>query len=241
MTTKPKWFYDEMIHSGVDYNDAAQVEVYDSRHRKFRDYKRASEAIIKLLGLTSEHTVIDMGAGTGAFALHAAKHCKRIYAVDVSKVMLDYCRQKAERAGLKNIVFCHGGFLTYEHDAEPADAMVSVAALHHLPDFWKFVGLRRAAEMLRKGGRLFLFDVAFPAEIDDYESRFDNWVKSTAQMVDEELASEVETHIRDEYSTFDWVMEGFLERAGFKIDSAEYANEFRATYICTKLWSSTNP
>ena len=238
MTTKPKWYYDEMKHSGVDYSSPAQVKAYDSRHQKLRDYQKNSEAIINLLELTSKHTVIDMGAGTGAFALHAAKHCNKIYAVDVSKAMLDYSRQKAEEAGLTNIVFCHGGFLTYEHGEEPADAMVSVGVLHHLPDFWKLVGLRRAVEMLKTGGRLYLFDIVFPSEIAGYEERFDEWVQSIATKAGLDFASEVETHmethIRDEYSTCDWIMEGLLSRAGFRIDNAQYTDGFGATYICTK-------
>jgi len=229
-----KWFYDEMKHAGVDYADPAQVQVYDERHQKFRDYEKASADIINQLGLGAEHAVIDMGAGTGAFALHAAPRCKQVYAVDVSPAMLDCARQKAERAGLKNIAFCHGGFLTYEHRAEPADAMVSVAVLHHLPDFWKLVGLKRAAKMLAPGGRLYLFDVVFPSNMDDYTACFDGWIQSMAEQVGADFAAEAETHIRDEYSTYDWVMEGFLERAGFQIDRAEYADGFGATFLCTK-------
>jgi putative AdoMet-dependent methyltransferase len=154
--------------------------------------------------------------------------------VDVSQAMVDYARQKAEQAGLKNVVFCHGGFLTYEHAGEPADALVSIAVLHHLPDFWKLVGLSRASEMLKPGGRLYLFDVVFPSDITGYEARFDDWIDSFSRDVDPDFAVEVETHIRDEHSTYAWIMEGLLERAGFRIDSAEYADGFGATYICTK-------
>ena len=175
-----------------------------------------------------------MGAGTGAFALYAAPKCKHIYAVDVSQPMLDYSRQKAEQLGLQNITFCHGGFLTYEHQAELADAMVSVAVLHHLPDFWKLVGLQRAANMLKPGGRLLLFDVVFPSDMTGYEARFDGWIQSMAEKVGAEFAAEAETHIRDEYSTFDWIMEGLLNRAGFRIDQAEYMDGFGATYLCAK-------
>jgi ubiquinone/menaquinone biosynthesis C-methylase UbiE len=231
---RPLWFYDEMKHAGVDYADPAQAQVYDERHQKFRDYEKASAAIINQLGLGAEHTVIDMGAGTGAFALHAAPRCKQVYAVDVSPAMLDCARQKAEQAGLKNIVFCHGGFLTYEHRAEPADAMVSVAVLHHLPDFWKLVGLKRAEKMLGPRGRLYLFDVVFPSNMVDYVACFEGWIQSMAEKVGADFAAEAETHIRDEYSTYDWVMEGFLERAGFQIDRAEYADGLGATFLCTK-------
>jgi ubiquinone/menaquinone biosynthesis C-methylase UbiE len=151
MNTNPAWFYNEIQHSGVDYSDPAQVAVYDQRHEKFRDYEKVTTAVIQRLALGPEHTVIDMGAGTGAFALHIARRCQWVYAVDVSRAMLDYARQKAERAGLKNVSFCHGGFLSYEHTCEPADAIVSAAALHHLPDFWKQVGLRRLTAMLKPG------------------------------------------------------------------------------------------
>ena len=154
MPARPNWFYDEIKHAGVDYSDPAQVAVYDSRHQKFRDYEKSAEAVINAIGIGPEHTVIDMGAGTGAFASYAAACCKTVYAVDVSAAMLDYARRKAENAGRTNIVFCQAGFLTYEHQAPPADVMVSVAALHHLPDFWKLVGLRRAAQDVETGGQV---------------------------------------------------------------------------------------
>ena len=234
MATTQRWFYDEMKHAGVDYADPAQAQVYDERHEKFRDYRRTSEAILKRLGLGAEHTVIDIGAGTGAFTVLAAIHCKRVYAVGVSPAMLDCARIKAKQLGLTNILFCPGGFLTYVHAAEPADAIVSIAALHHLPDFWKQIGLKRAAGMIKPGGQLYLFDVVFPSDTDDYAACFDEWIGSMAQKVGREFAIEAETHIRDEFSTFDWIMQGLLERAGFRIDQAEYENGFGASFLCTR-------
>ena len=235
MRHHPTWLYDEIKHAGVDYSDPAQVAVYDSWHQKFRDDQKGAEAIITALQMKPEHTVIDMGVGTGAFTIYASPHCKTVYAVDVSPVMLDYTRQKAEKAGLTNIVFCHGGFLTYEHQAPAVDAIVSVAVLHHLPDFWKLVGLQRVALMLKPGGRLYLFDVVFPAEMTDHEARLSAWVDSMSETVGADFATEAEAHLRDEYSTYDWVMEGLLDRAGFRIDDATYADGFGATYLCTQV------
>ena len=227
------WFYDEFKHSGVDYADSDQVAVYDQRHQRFRDYKKFAEAVMACLNLGPEATVIDLGAGTGAFSLNAAPHYKTVYAVDVSDAMLAYIRQKAEQAGLSNVVFCKGGFLTYE-PATPVDAVVSSAALHHLPDMWKWVGLLNVAKMLKPGGKFYLFDVVFPM-MEDYAACFGGWVDTFAEKVGPEFAAEVETHIRDEFSTFDWVMEGLLRRAGFHIDSAEYDDQLGATYLCTKI------
>jgi len=231
---EPGWQYNELKSCGVNYNSVLCALSYDVHHGKFRDYQRESEEMIALLGLDTDKTVIDMGCGTGAFAVHAAKHSRKVYAVDVSKAMLRCARRKARKARLNNIEFHRGGFLTYNHEAKPVDAIVSTAVLHHLPDFWKLMGLRRLAQMLKIGGRLYLFDVVFSFNIDDYESRLNKWTKSTAERIGPAFAAEVKTHIREEYSTFDWVMEGFFERAGFVVEKANYKNDFMVAYLCTR-------
>jgi putative AdoMet-dependent methyltransferase len=233
MMQRPNWFYDEFKYSGVDYTDTAQVAVYDTRHQRFRDYQKFSEAVMAGLDLGRDATVVDLGVGTGAFTLYAAPYYQTVYAVDVSDAMLAYTRQKVEAAGLDNVVFCKGGFLTYQHQGEPVDAVVSSAVLHHLPDAWKWAGLLNVADTLKPGGRFYLFDVVFPTT-REYTACFDGWVKGFVTQVGQEFANEIETHIRDEYSTFDWIMEGLLRRAGFQIDSVTYDNGLGATYLCTK-------
>ena len=231
----PEWYRDENFPAGVDYTDIAQVEVYDKRHQRFRDYEAFTDHIIESIGIQPDHTVIDLGAGTGAFVLNAASRCKNIYAVDVSQTMLDYLRQKADAQGIENIVYCHGGFLTYDHTTAPVDAVVSSAALHHLPDFWKLVGLRRVAQMIKTGGRLYLMDVVFSFAPEELHEHIDGWIDGFVKTVGEEFREEIVTHVRDEFSTFDWVMEGILERAGFRIDSITVSDAFTSTYLCTRL------
>lgn len=233
-SVSPAWQFDERSAAGVDYQNVDLARKYDARHQRFRDYRKDARGIVERLGLGPDSTVIDMGAGTGAFAVPAAEICKRIYAVDVSGAMLDVCREKARAAGLDNVVCRQGGFLTYEHPDPPVDAIVSVAALHHLPDFWKAMAMRRCADLLRPGGRLFLFDIVFPSAIEDLESRLDAWIRAVAEKAGAEMAAEAETHVRSEFSTCDWIMEGILERAGFAIESAKYAEGFQATYLCVR-------
>lgn len=232
--SNPNWQYDEMKHCGVDFSDPKLVEEYDNNHQKFRNYERDTEIVVKMLGLKPEYNVIDIGSGTGAFSLYAAKYCKLIHAVDVSEAMIEYTKQKADKMGIKNIVFHHGGFLTYKHQDDPVDAIVCSAALHHLPDFWKFFGLKRINEMLKPNGIFFLFDIVFPSDIADYETMFNNWIQFTASKVGDEFAKEAETHIRDEHSTYDWIMEGLLKRAGFQINNMQYTDQVNAIYICSK-------
>jgi putative AdoMet-dependent methyltransferase len=234
MNPAPRWQYDELKFSGVDYSSIEQVAAYDSMHKKFRDYAKSSDEIIRKLALDSNSTVIDLGSGTGAFALHAAKRCRTVYAVDISVAMLEYCRQQAEQDGLNNIMFCQGGLLTYEHAGEPADATVCVAVLHHLPDFWKVAALTRIRQMLKPGGRFYLFDIVFPSREPHLPQKIDDWVKAIETVADARLAEEAVIHVRDEFSTYDWIMEGLLRQSGFQVDAVEYGKGFQTAYVCTK-------
>ncbi len=230
----PAWRYDELKSCGVDFNRFFVARRYDAYHQTFRDYRRETEEIVASLGLDGSATVLDMGCGTGAFAIHAASHCRKVYAVDIAQAMLRRARRKAKKAGLTNLEFRRGGFLTYEHTDEPVDAIVSVAALHHLPGFWKLVGLHRMASMLKPEGRLYLFDVVFSFEIGRYVSSVERFIEKMSVRTSPDGRRAAETHVREEHSTCGWIMEGLLERAGFRIDDADYKDDFLASYLCTK-------
>lgn len=76
--------------------------------------------------------------------------------------------------------FHQTGFLTYEHLAEPIYFVVIKAALHHLPDFWKQVGLLRIEAMLKPGGILYLRDAVFSFAPSDYQSAINTWIDRVA-------------------------------------------------------------
>jgi ubiquinone/menaquinone biosynthesis C-methylase UbiE len=150
MTVLPKWFYNEFQQIGVDFEDTARVEAYD--HNQRSSSEEAERELVEWLGISVGHIVIDLGAGTGTFAIQASKAGARVHAVDVSPTMLAYTQQKAHAINAQNIQFHHAGFLSYEHRGDRADFIVTKAAFHHLPDFWKMVALLRMASMLKAGG-----------------------------------------------------------------------------------------
>lgn len=230
MKKTAKWFYDEFEHCGVDYSDTAIVDEYDERHEKFRDFEAETKIIIELLGLKSTDTVIDLGCGTGGITIYLARYLNKVYAVDISQTMLERCRDKCTRAGLKNVEFHQGGFLNYEHKTEPVDAIFSQVALHHLPDMWKQVAMLRCYDMLKPGGLFMLVDVVFSFPPREYEQKIDKWVEDHVR----EVGPEALTHIKEEYSTMDWVMEGILERAGFVIEQIQDRQSFIKVYVCRK-------
>jgi hypothetical protein len=126
--------------------------------------------------------------------------------------------------------------LTYEHDGDLADFVITKAALHILPDFWKMVAFVRVASMLKAGGILYLRHVIFSFPPTEYETSINAWIERVAKPGGEGwTARDYEMHVREEHSTFAWVIEGMLSRAGFNIAEANYLTPTAAEYLCIKL------
>lgn len=230
---QPDWYLDELAYAGDEHLDPAYIATYD---RKAGTVPTEDVAALRGLGLDATSVLVDLGAGTGTFALAAAPHCRRVVAVDVSAAMLAATAAKAERLHLTNVETIHAGFLSYEHRGESADFVYSRNALHHLPDFWKGLALTRVAEMLRPGGIFYLRDLVFCFDPSDAGSVIEEWLaRAPAKPEEGWTRPELATHVRDEYSTFSWLLEPLLERAGFAIQEAQYrASGTFAAYICVK-------
>lgn len=229
------WQYDEFKHRGIDYSKVEQAEIYDERHQMFRDFRKEFDGMMAFLEIDRPETMtlIDLGCGTGALSVMAAARFRSVCAVDVSEAMLDQARGKA--AGkFDNIVFAHGGFLTYRHTCDAADVVVTKMALHHLPDFWKQIALLRINRMLKPGGRFYLYDVVFRFAPAEYAARIGAWIEGLEAVAGERFRCEIEAHIRNEYSTFDWVLKGMLERAGFAVEKDRSSDGFLCEYACRK-------
>ena len=229
--TIPNWQYHEPDHPGADFDVLA--EIYDRNMQKYRDIQAEIREILSFLDLRPDQTVLEIGTGTGEFALAAARHCSKVYAVDLSEGMLRYAEKKARSRGVKNVEFLQGGFLTYQHPT-PVDAVVTQLALHHLPDFWKQVALMRIADMLRDSGKLCLRDVVFNFDIKDHENLVENYISRASETMGDEFAGRIAAHVKNEYSTMDWIMEGMIERAGLKVVRKEYKDGFIGAYFCIK-------
>ncbi|MBN2132318.1 MAG: class I SAM-dependent methyltransferase [Sedimentisphaerales bacterium] len=225
----PEWQWNEMQQVGTDYADVAEVEAYDRRMATFRDVDCENRSVLAALSLAPGSSVLEIGCGTGRFARMAAAQGHAVTAADVSKAMLDYVAARAEKEGLR-IDVQHAGFLTLPLAPEGYDAVVSVAALHHLPDVWKAVALRRIHRGLKPGGQFILRDVVFAPADDDFDGCFARFVNS----FDESMRSGAAGHVAAEYSTLDWIMAGLLKRAGFTILSARQEGESFTAYHCRK-------
>ncbi len=230
---RPDWALDELAYAGDEHLDPEYVTTYD---RKAATDPTEDLTLLGSLGLGESSVIVDLGAGTGTFALAAAPLCQRVVAVDVAPAMLATMSANVEQLGLTNVEVVRAGFLSYEHRDAPADFVYSRNALHHLPDFWKALALKRIADMLGPGGVLRLHDLVFSFEPHEAESAIEAWLAGARERPEDGWTrSELETHVREEYSTFSWLLEPMLERAGFRIQQVDYRpSRTYAAYTCVK-------
>ncbi len=234
MKKNPDWYFKEK-QIGVDYLDSKIAGEYDKEHQSFRNFKAEAEDILEKLKITEEDVVLDFGCGTGGIALNLTPFCKKVICVDLSSEMLDILESKAIKQNITNIETHINGFLTYHHEGDKVDKIVSKFALHHLPDFWKSIALLKMANTLKTGGKLYLSDVVFTFEPSDHESSIKGMIEDMRDMASDSMVDETITHIKEEFSTYDWVIEGLLEKAGFSIDSKIMEDQNYLTYVCSKL------
>jgi ubiquinone/menaquinone biosynthesis C-methylase UbiE len=227
------WLLDELAHAGPEHLDPEFVAGYE-RKQGHPDPGEDLDALAGQ-GLDAGATVVDLGAGTGRFALAAARRFRQVTAVDVSPAMLAVLRERAAAAGLSNLTCVQAGFLSYDHAGPPADAVHTRNALHQLPDFWKAMALERIARLLRPGGVLRLRDLIYdfrPAEAGEVLRR---WLEGAADdPARGYTADDLAEHIRGEHSTFRWLLEPMLAATGFEVVAAEFRGSVYGAYTCRR-------
>ncbi|MCF0234972.1 MAG: hypothetical protein HUK22_08365 [Thermoguttaceae bacterium] len=90
--------------------------------------------------------------------------------------------------------------------------------------------MQKIADFLRPGGVFYLRDVVFTFPIVD-------WREGTQRCLDAMSAAagkEANAHIAAEFSSFDWIIEGALERVGFEIETKVDDTPFLRAYVARK-------
>ena len=231
---RPGWYPEELASAGEEHLDPEYVAAYD---RKAALDPVEDVAIMRAHGLGPESVVVDLGGGTGVFAEAVAPLCGRVVVVDISPAMLTALQARIEQQGLGNIEVVQAGFLSYDHQGEPADFVYSRNALHHLPDFWKAVALTRIAGMLKPGGIFRMHDLVYAFDPQEAPEVFEPWLANARQRPEEGFTRpELETHIRTEYSTFSWLLDPMLEHAGFDVlDVFHRPSRTYSAYTCRRM------
>ena len=105
-----------------------------------------------------------------------------------------------------------------------------------MPDFWKAIALVRIAAILKPGGVLYLRDLVYSFDPDEAEAAIESWLAGASVDAGSGWTRpELETHVREEHSTFKWLLEPMIERAGFTIQDVQHRGSIYAAYTCIKI------
>jgi 2-polyprenyl-3-methyl-5-hydroxy-6-metoxy-1,4-benzoquinol methylase len=219
------WYYNERRRIGLD---TAVVSLCDPEGNS--DLR--ARAALAMLGVKPGWRVADIGCGNGILACEAALMGAEVDAIDISPAMLQLAELHAlsRRATIRTRAM---GLLSFTYEPNSYDLIVSEFTLHHLPDFWKAVALARIFAALKPGANFYLRDMVFVSMPDGAERSVEQWADFNIKNQDFERDSVV-THMRDEYSTFGWVIERMLTEAGFTLVSADYHAPLHGTYLLQK-------
>jgi ubiquinone/menaquinone biosynthesis C-methylase UbiE len=130
---------------------------YDRAIRRWTRERRWREATLRYLAPAAGETIVDVGCGTGTFAVLAKRSQPdaHVIGIDPDEEALSIARAKA-RAASAMVEYRRG----FAQDLPPgaADAIVSSLVLHQVPLPGKQQMLAAMHAALRPGGRLILVD-----------------------------------------------------------------------------------
>jgi 2-polyprenyl-3-methyl-5-hydroxy-6-metoxy-1,4-benzoquinol methylase len=219
------WYYNERGRIGLE---PAVASIYGSND----DGDLRARAALNMLGVKKGWRIADIGCGNGVLATEAALMGAEVDAIDISPAMLAlaeiYSRDRRAQVRIQS-----AGLLSFAYQPNSYDLIVSEFTLHHLPDFWKAVAMSRIFAALKPGANFYLRDIVFVSMPDGSERSVEQWADFNTK--NHAFARDsVVTHMRDEYSTFGWVMERMLTEVGFTLLAADYHAPLHGTYLLQK-------
>ena len=174
--------------------------------------------------------VVELGVGTGRIAVPTAAAGVEVIGVDSSAGMLAVCRERAELAGVAELVDLRLGDLRRPPVAERVRLVTSPfrSFLHLEDDEARLAALRTARELLVPGGRL-AFDVFEPSR-EDIDETHGRWLEREPGIFERadwdaggrRLTLSVRGEQGETTMTLAWISPGewraLLERAGFAVE-----------------------
>lgn len=173
--------------------------------------------------------VVELAVGTGRIAVPTAAAGIRVIGIDSSPGMLEVCRERAELAGVAELLDLRLGDLA-DPPVEERVRLVTCpfrSYLHLLDDDARLRALRAARSLLVPGGRL-VFDVFAPAA-DDIQETHGRWLEREPGIFEradwDTRARTLTLSVRGEAGattfTLAWLSpdewRALLERAGFQV------------------------
>jgi len=142
--------YHEQLYSGFAQSHFAREAVRALR-------RHMVSHVVKLLPQGRASVVLSLGCGIGDTELLLAPHVGHIIGVDLSPSGVRQANADAARLGITNAEFREGSFEEMR-DLPPADLVVAIFFLHHLPDEVLSGTPAQLQRILKPGGMFYSLD-----------------------------------------------------------------------------------
>lgn len=107
------------------WNGPESAHYVDHADRYDRQLRPVTDALIERAALEPWHRVLDVGCGSGATALVAARHARSVLGVDLSAPLVAVATDRARSASLDHADFLVADAQTHEFDDESFDVLIS--------------------------------------------------------------------------------------------------------------------
>ncbi len=144
-----------MFYMGREMAQVMGHEAADWLDRPEREAEEAPSMLIKALKLKPGDVVADVGAGSGYLSLPMAKLVApsgKVYAEDIQPEMLEIVGNKAQAAGIRNVVPLLGTITDPALPAQSVDLILMVDVYHEFDHPYEMT--KAMVKALKKGGRL---------------------------------------------------------------------------------------
>jgi len=134
-------------------------------------FQAIKQQIVEMSQPSSEHVVLDVGAGTGLLTLALAPQVRRVLALDISPAMIEYLRVKTGSSELDNVEGIVASAVSLPLVDACVDTVVSNYCIHHLDEAGKRAALHEIHRVLKPGGRVVIGDMMFGFAVTDPRNR----------------------------------------------------------------------
>jgi ubiquinone/menaquinone biosynthesis C-methylase UbiE len=134
----------------LDQNFLNKIAFLDSKQR---EKLIPPEVLISQMPIQKNHTLLDVGAGSGFFTISMAESTSsKVYAMDPDKRMLSVIEEKAKEKGLTNIELVPDYLENLSIQNDSIDFVMASLILHEVSSLAK--ALSNIFEVLKSGGHL---------------------------------------------------------------------------------------
>jgi len=137
-------------HNQSNQNFLTKIAFLESKQR---ERLIPPETLISEMPIEKNHTLLDIGAGTGFFTIPMAQNTSgKVYAMDPDRRMLSIIEDKAKEKGLTNIELIQDYIENLNLQNDSVDFAMASLILHEVSSLSK--ALSKIYEVLKSGGHL---------------------------------------------------------------------------------------